>query len=111
MAPHPLDSLSVSEINIARQVILDDYSNVVVDFREIFLQEPIKEELQQFLHLEHTGCLSPSTKRPARLAKCQYDVVGASKIPEFHEATIDISNETIVHREVVDVQHHASLTL
>jgi primary-amine oxidase len=111
MAPHPLDSLDVNEINIARQVILDDYSSVVIDFREIFLQEPAKAELQKFLHLEHTGYLSPGTKRPARLATCQYDVVGTSKIPEFHEATVDISNETIVDREVVDVQHHASLTL
>ena len=96
MAPHPLDSLAVDEINIARQVVLDDYSSVVIDFREIFLQEPTKAELQQFLHLEHTGYLSPSTKRPIRLATCQYDVVGASKIPEFHEATVDIDRKSVV---------------
>lgn len=111
MAPHPLDNLSVEEVNAARQVILDDYSGAVVYFREIYSQEPAKAELQLFLREEHSGRLNSNTKRPARLAKCQFDVIGASKIPEFQECTVDLEQKVITQREVVDVQHHASLTM
>lgn len=111
MEPHPLDPLTVDEIDIARQIVLDDYSSVVIDFREIFLQEPAKAELQQFLRQEHTGRPSSDTVRLPRLAKCQYDVVGSSKVPEFHETIVNISGRNILQREVVDAQHHASLTL
>lgn len=47
--PHPLKGLSVDEINRARQVIIDAHPNEVIDFREIFLQEPPKSQLIKFL--------------------------------------------------------------
>src|SRR4051812_767367 len=108
MTPHPLDMLSLSEVETARQVIVDANSNKVIDFREIFLQEPPKEELKPFLDLEHAGRLSPNTPRPARLAKVQYDVIGSSKIPEFHESVIDVQKRIRVSHEVVSSMHHAS---
>jgi primary-amine oxidase len=111
MAPHPLDPLTIDEINIARDVILNNYADVVVDFREIYLQEPAKTELLAFLREEHSGSLGIDAKRPVRLAKCQYDVIGTNKMPEFHECAVDIDHKEVLHREVVDVVHHASLTL
>lgn len=86
MAPHPLDILSVDETNVARDAILSMHPDVVVDFREIYLQEPAKEELKKFLDLEHSAHLSSTSPRPKRLAKCQYDVVGADRVPEYHES-------------------------
>jgi primary-amine oxidase len=111
MAPHPLDSLSVEETSRARDGILKAYPNVLIDFREIYLQEPAKEELKAFLTAEHRDQLSPSTPRPARLAKCQYDVIGSDKIPEYHESIVDISTQKVITRKIGDKKQHASLTL
>ncbi|KAL2068426.1 hypothetical protein VTL71DRAFT_16524 [Oculimacula yallundae] len=111
MALHPLDPLTVDEITVARQIVLDGYPDKVIDFREIYLHEPAKAELQDFLLNEHNGKLDASTKRPERLATCQYDVIGNSKIPQFHESTVDLARKEIRDEQVVDVQHHASLTL
>jgi primary-amine oxidase len=110
MTPHPLDMLSLSEVEMARQVIIDANRNKVIDFREIFLQEPPKEELKPFLDLEHAGHLNANTPRPARLAKVQCDVFGSNKVPEFHESIVDVEKRIRVSHEVVTA-HHASLTL
>lgn len=109
--PHPLSSLSVDETRVARDVILATYPDKVIFFREIYLQEPSKSDLTKFLELEHSGRLSLTSPRPPRLAKCQYDVVGADKIPEFHEGTVDIERKERIRHVVVGKQHHASLTL
>jgi Cu2+-containing amine oxidase len=109
--PHPLDNLSVDETNAARDVVLATHPDGVIFFREIFLQEPAKEELTRFLALEHAGSLSSTTPRPARLAKCQYDVVGRDKVPEFHESIVDVVKKHSVHHVVVGKHQHASLTL
>jgi primary-amine oxidase len=50
---HPLQIISATEIQRARDVVLDKHDNEVVNFREIFLQEPLKAELIRFLDLEH----------------------------------------------------------
>ncbi|KAF2135633.1 uncharacterized protein K452DRAFT_303404 [Aplosporella prunicola CBS 121167] len=111
MARHPLEILSVEETARARDVILGLHPDKVVDFREIFLKEPAKVELKRFLHLEHSARLSPTSPRPARLAKCQYDVIGTDKIPEYHESWVDVENGRRVHHEIIGKQHHAALTL
>jgi len=49
MVLHLLANLTVDQINEARQVILDKDVAVVVDFREIFLQELCKANLLVFL--------------------------------------------------------------
>lgn len=112
MAPvHPLRILSFQETEQAKQIVLENHPNEVIDFREIYLQEPEKAELIKFLDLEHSGRLTPTTPRPARLAKCQYDVIGSDKIPCFHEAIVDVNSKKRVKHEVIGKEHHASLTL
>lgn len=111
MAAHPLIGLSEQETVTARNVILGQQSGAVVDFREIWLKEPPKEELLQFLELEHTKKLSDQSARPHRLAKCQFDVVGQDKIPRFHEAIVNVTLEELATDEIISTAHHASLTL
>jgi len=111
MTPHPLSTLSVEETRRARDIILAVHHDVVVDFREIYLQEPVKEELKKYLDLEHSARLSPTSPRPPRLAKCQYDIIGADKILEYHESIVDINLKRCVKHEAVGKQHHAALTL
>jgi primary-amine oxidase len=111
MALHPLDDLTVAETNLARKVVLEAYPNAVVDFREIFLAEPPKAQLQLYLNAEHQGSLTADTPRPARQAKCHYDVIGQSSVPEYHEALVGLLLEKVVEKVVVDTKHHASLTM
>jgi primary-amine oxidase len=77
------------------------------------LQEPEKELMKQYLELEHAAQpgQSPTSKRPPRLAKCQYDIIGSDKIPEYHESVIDVELRKRVRHEVVGKEHQASLTL
>jgi primary-amine oxidase len=98
MAPHPFKNLSVEETRVARDVVLSLHPDVVVDFREIYLQEPEKELMKLFLDLEHAA--QPG-RLPARLAKCQYDVIGADKIPEYNESIIDVEQQKRIRHEVV----------
>ncbi|KAL1793459.1 hypothetical protein ACET3X_008441 [Alternaria dauci] len=113
MAPHPFKILNVEETRIARDTVLSLHKDCVVDFREIYLQEPEKELMKQYLDLEHAAKPgeSPASKRPARLAKCQYDVIGSDKIPEYHESVIDVEQKKRVRHEVVGKENQASLTL
>lgn len=108
---HPLHNISAAEIQQARDVVLANHSKAVIDFREIFIQEPAKADLVRFLDLEHRGQLSPTSERPSRLAKCQYDVIGADKVPYYHEAIVDVGTGKVIKHEVVGSQHQASLTL
>jgi primary-amine oxidase len=114
MAPHPFTTLNIEETRIARDVILSLHAgNVIVDFREIFLQEPNKEVMKQYLELEHSirPGQSPHSKKPPRLAKCQYDVIGSDKVPEYNEAVVDVERRERVKHEVIGKEFHASLTL
>ena len=109
--PHPLQQLSLKETEIARDALLNEHSKELVVLRNIFLQESPKDQVVAFLDLEHAGKVTESTERPARLAKCQYDLIGGDKIPSFHEATVDVRNNKIVHHEIIGKEHHAPLTL
>jgi primary-amine oxidase len=113
MAPHPFKTLSVDETRIARDTVLSLHKDTIVDFREIYLQEPEKELMKQYLELEHAikPGQSQTSKRPPRLAKCQYDVIGSDKVPEYHESLIDIQQKKRVRHEVVGKEKQASLTL
>jgi len=111
MAPHPFKTLSVEETKIARDVVLSLHLDVVVDFREIYLQEPAKDVMKQYLEAEHSGNLTSDTTAPPRLAKCQYDVIGSDRIPEYHESIVDLDPKKRVRHEVVGKEMHASLTL
>lgn len=111
MHQHPLAILSQSEIDIARDVVLASHRNGIIKFREIYLQEPPKAQLKEYLVLEHSGRLSPTSPRPPRLALCQYDVIGADRIPSFEESIVDVELRKRIKHHVVDKRHHASLTM
>ncbi|KAL6238306.1 hypothetical protein BDW75DRAFT_201973 [Aspergillus navahoensis] len=111
MIPHPLAILSEEEINLARDIVIAQHPNTVIDFREIYLQEPPKGQLLEFLALEHAGRLSPTTPRPPRLALCQYDVIGADRVPSYEESVVDVVASKCIKHTVVGKQHHAALTL
>ena len=111
MAPHPLDQLSLEETSVARNVDLQAYPNSVVQFREILLQEPPRELLKKLLAAERKRNDNVDVLRPPRQALCQYDVVGSSKFPYFHESIVDIENMKETSQVVVSSQHHASLTM
>lgn len=112
---HPLAILSPEETNTARDLVRAAYpTGTILDFREIYLNEPPKSQLLEFLALEHAGRLSPTTPRPPRLALCQYDVIGADgadRIPEYHESVVDLAARKRVKHTIVGKQHHAALTL
>lgn len=108
MAPHPLDMLSAEETNAARDFILKLHPDAVLSFREIFLEEPPKQQLIEYLTAEHAG---KTAQAPARRALVQYDVIGSDRIPEFHEAIIDLDAQKRESHTVVDKSQHASLTL
>lgn len=110
MGPHPLDQLSLEETAVARNVVLAAHPNSVVQFREIFLQEPPKELLKKFLDAEHKRHSDTDVPRPPREALCQYDVVGSSKLSKFHESVVDVENKKETSQVIVSSQHHASLT-
>lgn len=109
--PHPLDQLSVSEIGAARKVILTKRAaSVAIKFRSIFLEEPPKKELSQFLELEHSGKFKHNTRQIRRLAKVQYDVVRGDKDHEYMESVIDILAGTEVDLRTVEKAHQSGLT-
>ncbi|KAF7958424.1 hypothetical protein EAE96_001972 [Botrytis aclada] len=109
--PHPLTQLSLPESNIARDTILAVHKPALISFRTIALEEPRKAELQEFLAIEHAGALDASTPYPKRIARVTYDVIGSSKIPQYHESLVDVEESVEVDREVVSESHHAMLTL
>jgi primary-amine oxidase len=111
MTPHPLDDLSVDERSLVRNIMIESHAGSVLVFREIYLAEPPKAQLQPFLDAENDGNLTPDTPRPARQARCQYDVIGKSKLPTYHEAMIDLESKKAVQSEVVDTKHHAALIM
>jgi primary-amine oxidase len=113
MVTHPFKNLDVEETRIARDVVLSLHPDVVVDFREIYLQEPEKEIMKKYLDSEHAASpeRSSDAKLPPRLAKCQYDVIGTDRIPEYHESVIDIEVQKRVRHQIVGKEKHASLTL
>ncbi|KAK8018105.1 copper amine oxidase 1 [Apiospora marii] len=112
MAPHPLSALSLDETNLARDIVKDSYSDVVIQFRQILLHEPPKSQVTAFLDLEHAGKVTEETPRPSRLALATYDVIGASQFPEYHESIIDLKDKKRVGHEVVSSDtHHGSLAI
>jgi len=109
--PHPLEQLTISECNQARDFVRHTHPDTVIDFRTISLEEPPKAQLQKFLDIEHSGSLQPNTTRPDRLARISYDVIGSDKIPVFHESVVDVRNGVQIGHEIIDSKHHAPLTL
>ena len=111
MPVHPVKTLSIAETTKAKDIVLAQHPDEVIIFREIFLQEPPKAELVKFLDLEHSGQTVAESAYPARLAKCQYDVIGSDKIPSYHESIVDVEKQTRTKHEIIGQEHHAALAL
>jgi primary-amine oxidase len=109
--PHPLDPLSVIESDSVRDTILRTRGqDSAIHFRSIFLEEPLKKELSQFLDLEAAGKITSQSPRPARIAKVQYDVIRSTKYHEYMESWIDVKLDTEVRHRLIDNMHQAALT-
>lgn len=89
---HPLEQLSVDEVNVARQAVLEARKAFGILFRNIYAVEPAKAELVKFLDAEHTGTLSSETPRPSRQARVQYDTISEDGSHELLESIIDIAS-------------------
>lgn len=110
-SPHPLSSLSIDEVKIARELTLKNHPDAVIDFRKISSLEPPKAEVVKFLELEHSGRVDSSTPRPARQAQVKYDVVEAKKAPQYCESVVDLGSKTIVSHEIIQLPFQPSLTM
>ena len=109
---HPLFPLTVEETDAARDIILKSHPGASIYFRIITLLEPPKAELTKFLDIEHSGQLSASTPRPARLAEVKYDALErSSKVPVYTESWVDIGRKETIKTELISTEFHASLTL
>lgn len=110
-AAHPLAPLSITETNIARDVVRSCHPDTVIDFRTISLQEPPKAELVKFLDVEHARRLTSSTPRPARQARVHYDVIDKSKAPKYMESIVDVTKRQRTSYELISTDVHACLTV
>ncbi|KAK5459814.1 hypothetical protein LTS15_003943 [Exophiala xenobiotica] len=108
MNPHPLDILSLEETKTARDIVASLYTDAVLSFREIYLEEPPKAQLTEYLTAEHAG---RDAQRPHRTALVQYDVIAADRIPHYHESTVDLDERKRISHAVVDENQHAGLTI
>jgi primary-amine oxidase len=110
--PHPLEPLSVAELEKTRQAIVSARGgDVLIQFRSISLDEPAKEELVMFLEAEHAGTVTPETTRPARLAMVQYDVVQGDKSHEYTHSLVDVNTGKETSRRVIDQGRQAALIM
>ncbi len=100
-APHPLAELSQLEFTKARDAVVNIHgADQPLFFRALYLQEPAKAELLPFLEAEHTGRLTDATPRPTRIARVEYDVLGANA-QVFHHAQVDATTGRIVSNDEI----------
>lgn len=107
--PHPLDQLSVDEINRARNVILKSHSAASIAFRTITLEEPPKSDLVLFLQAEHKGELTSRTKRPPRRARILFEAIAKDRSVELRESVVDVVAGEECDHKVIDKKCHAPL--
>lgn len=110
--PHPLEPLSVDEINAARDVIRRARvgSTLSVVYRDITLEEPPKALMVPFLDAEHAGKLTVWADRPPRIAKVLYDVVAADrKSMDFCCSMVNVFTAHELSYEVIDKRFHSPL--
>ncbi|KAF2969765.1 hypothetical protein GQX73_g3854 [Xylaria multiplex] len=87
--PHPLRPLTEDELLLARNLVVEKQGGegVVLFFRSIYLDEPKKDDLVQFLIAEHAG-QSPTTA-PPRQVTVLFDRV-KDGAPQLTEAVVDV---------------------
>jgi len=109
--PHPLEQLSVEEVNRARGIIRLARSSLSILYRDITLEEPKKALLIPFLSAEHAGQLSPKTERPPRLVRVMYDVIATDKSVDFCDSVVNIITGQELSFVVVDKKFHSPLNM
>lgn len=111
--PHPLQHLNKVETELAVSILREAHPGEVIEFRQIGLQEPAKAELLAFLDLEHAGKVDRGTKRPKRLATCQYDTITSAEkgVVVYNEAVVDLDAKERVSHQVVPMGMSPSLTV
>ncbi|KAI0532470.1 copper amine oxidase [Xylaria digitata] len=87
--PHPLRPLTEGELLLARNLVVEKQGGegVVLFFRSIYVDEPKKDDLVQFLIAEHAG-QSP-TAVPPRQVTVLFDRV-KDGAPQLTEAIVDV---------------------
>jgi len=109
--PHPLEPLSVEEINAARDVIRKARTpSVSVIYRDITLEEPPKALMIPFLNAEIGPKLNAWPERPPRVAKVLYDVIAADrKSLDFCCSMVNVITSQELSHEVIDKRFHSPL--
>lgn len=103
---HPLSQLSRDEFITSREIVVNAHgSDVTLFFKAIYLDEPRKEELVQFLKIEHEGSLTDATPRPKRCAKVEYLVV-TEKDHEYTSSVVDLDAKEVVSSTSCDKKGH-----
>ena len=69
-SPHPFDPISADEIQLAVKVLKAHFPGVLLRFKRIDVQEPIKKDT--VLYLEAERLRSPLPPRPARLLQALF---------------------------------------
>ncbi|KAJ8106962.1 hypothetical protein ONZ43_g6886 [Nemania bipapillata] len=89
LPPHPLRPLTEEELQRARDVVVKELGSdgVVLFFRSIYVDEPKRDDLVQFLIAEHAG--QAPTTTPPRQVKVLFDLIKDGK-PQLSEAVVDI---------------------
>ncbi|KAL5600997.1 hypothetical protein BROUX41_005828 [Berkeleyomyces rouxiae] len=103
---HPLAPLQPADFLLARAVVTAARDpGAVLFFREILLQEPLKDELVPYLVAEHSGkpAADLAALRPPRRAKVQYDVISGN-VHQYTQSIVDLDAAEEV--QVVRAQSH-----
>jgi len=89
LTPHPLRPLSEEELVRARDVVIQKHGGdgIVLFFRSIYVDEPKRDDLIQFLAAEHAG-EKPATT-PPRQVKVWFDLV-KDGVPQLTETVVDV---------------------
>lgn len=92
--PHPLRPLTEQELSLARNAVFEKHGGdgIGLFFRSVYVDEPKKEDLVQFLIAEHGG-QSPRTTVP-RQVTVLFDRI-ENGVPRLHESIVDVRTKEI----------------
>ncbi|CUS11345.1 unnamed protein product [Tuber aestivum] len=107
--PHPLDQLSVDEINRTRDAILRAHPSSSIVFRTITLEEPAKVLLLPFLQAEHKREVTGRPRRPPRLARVLFDAIGEDRSLELCDSVVDVTLGEEVSFDLIEKKYHSPL--
>ncbi|KAH0365127.1 putative copper amine oxidase, partial [Aureobasidium melanogenum] len=92
---HPLDPATADEISIATSIIKKNFEGIELHFKAGGLEEPVKSEMQHYLHAEKNGLPLPAM--PRRIFLMWY----IKRSPRLFEAIVDVTNgKTLMKKEL-----------